>query len=496
VVLRRHLPRVLIALAASGAALLAAVRAPEVAATASGPARPVTVRVLGINDLHGHLDPTDLAGRAAGGVAWLASWLDRRSADGTPTIRVTAGDSPGASPLISAHFRDQPAIEALNLMHFDVGAVGNHDFDEGPAEMLRLVRGGGGFVGADFPYVAANALDADTGRPILPPYVVLERAGVRIGFIGVTTRASARWLLPRYASQLRFADISDTVNRYARELQDQGVQSIVVLAHAGGVQESAESATGEIVDETREMSDAVDVVVSGHTHTVIDLHVGHKLVTQAAAFGTAFDQIDMTIDPRTADVVDARADIVRTWNDAPGLRPDARLAAMVEGYRARLGELATRTLAYAPEPIARMPGDGSPNRLGDLVAESERAAAHADIAFVAPDWVRADLPAGRLTYADLFEVQPFGNELIRMTMTGADVQAVIDQQQEPGQPLLIASGLPERIDPRADYTVVACDFLASGGEGFSAFMRGRDRTAAGKDIDALVDYAERLLPAP
>ncbi|MFL5839334.1 MAG: bifunctional metallophosphatase/5'-nucleotidase [Thermoleophilaceae bacterium] len=494
--LRRHLPRALIALAASGAALLAAVRAPEVGATASGPARLVHVRVLGINDLHGHLDPTDVGSRAAGGVAWLASWLDSRSADGTPTIRVTAGDSPGASPLISAHFHDQPAVEALNLMHFDVGTVGNHDFDEGPAEMLRLVRGGDGFAGADFPYVGANALDADTGRPVLPPYVVVERAGVRIGFIGVTTRASARWLLPRYASQLRFADISDTVNRYARELQDQGVQSIVVLAHAGGVQESAEAATGEIVDETREMSDAVDVVVSGHTHTVIDLHVAHKLVTQAAAFGTAFDQIDMTIDPRTADVVSARADIVRTWDDAPGIRPDPLLAAMVEGYRDRLGELVTRTVAYAPEPIMRTPGEDSPNRLGTMVADSERAAAHADIAFVAPAWVRADLPAGRLTYADLFEVQPFGDELIRMTMSGGDLQAVLDEQHTPGQPLLIASGLPQEIDPRANYTVVVCDFLASGGEGFSGFTRGRERAAAGKDIDALVDYAERLLPPP
>jgi 5'-nucleotidase len=496
VVLRRHLPRTLVALAASGAALLAAVRAPEVGATASGPAQPVHVRILGINDLHGHLDPTDLGGRSAGGVAWLASWLDSRSPDGTPTIRVTAGDSPGASPLISAHFHDEPAVEALNLMHFDVGTVGNHDFDEGPAEMLRLVGGGGGFAGADFPYIAANALDADTGRPVLPPYVVVERAGVRIGFIGVTTRASARWLLPRYASQLRFADISETVNRYARELQAQGVQSIVVLAHAGGVQESAVAGSGEIVDETREMSDAVDAVVSGHTHTVIDLNVGHKLVTQAASFGTAFDQIDLTIDPRTADVVKARAQIVRTWDDAPGIRPDPRLAAMVEGYRDRLGDLATQTLAYAPEPITRAPGQGSPNRLGTLVAESERSAAHADIAFVAPDWVRADLPAGRLSYADLFEVQPFGNELIRMTMSGADLQAVLDQQRAPGQPLLIAGGLPQTIDPGADYTVVACDFLASGGEGFSAFTRGRDRTPAGKDIDALVAYAERLLPAP
>jgi 5'-nucleotidase len=169
---------------------------------------------------------------------------------------------------------------------------------------------------------------------------------------------------------------------------------------------------------------------------------------------------------------------------------------MVEGYRDRLGELATRTLAYAPEPITRTPGAGSVNRLGTLVAESERAAAHADVGFVPPDWVRADLPAGRLTYADLFDVQPFGNELIRMTMSGSDLQAVLDEQDAPGQPRLISSGVPEQVDPGADYTVVASDFLAAGGEGFKAFRRGRDSRPAGKDIDALVAYAERVLPAP
>lgn len=495
-VLRRHLPRTLVALAATGAALLAAARAPEVGAQTSGPVRLVHVRILGINDLHGHLDPSDVGGRPAGGVAWLASYLDSRSADGTPTLRVTAGDSAGASPLISAHFHDQPTVEALNMMHFDVGTLGNHDFDEGPAEMLRMVNGGDGFTGAGFPYVAANALDAATGRSLLPPYVVLERAGVRIGFIGVTTRASSRWLLPQYASRLRFADISDTVNRYARELKAQGVQTIVVLAHAGGVQESADAASGEIIDETRQMTDAVDVVVSGHTHTLINVRVGHKLVTQAQCYGMAFDQIELTIDRRTDDVVDAAADVVRTSNDAEGLKPDPALAAMVDRYRARLGELATRPVAFAPEPITRAPGDGSANRLGAIVADSERAAAHADVAFVAPDWVRADLPAGRLTYADLFDVQPFGEDLVRMTMSGASLQAVLDRQNDPGEPELIASGLPNPIDPDADYTVVASEFLAAGGEGFSAFARGRDRTREGKDIDALVDYAERIWPLP
>lgn len=441
------------------------------------------VRILGINDLHGHLDPSKVGDRAAGGVAWLSSWLDGRSR-GVPAIRVTAGDSPGASPLISAHFQDRPTVEALNLMHFDVGTLGNHDFDKGPDEMERLVGVAG------FPYVSANVLDARTGRPLLSPYVVEERAGVKIGFIGVTTPSSRRWLMPEYQRRLRFADISDTVNRYATELSAQGVHAIVVLAHAGGAQETESTGSGEIVGETEQMSDEVDAVVAGHTHTLMNLRVGHKLVTQAVSFGTAFDQLDLWIDRESDDVVEAAADVPRTWDDE--VVPDPRVAAMVSGYRAQLGDLATRPVASAPEPTRRAPGPDGRNELGWLVAESQRRVAHADMAFVPPDWVRSDLPAGALTYADLFEVQPFGNEVVRMRMKGRDLQAVLDSQERPGQPELVSAGLPEQIDPDASYVVAASNFLAAGGEGFDAFRRGTRREVVGNDIDALVAlFAER-----
>jgi 5'-nucleotidase len=166
---------------------------------------------------------------------------------------------------------------------------------------------------------------------------------------------------------------------------------------------------------------------------------------------------------------------------------------MVERYRARLGDLATRQIAFASAPITRQPGPDGTSALGRLVADSERAAAHAQIAFVPPDWIRADLPAGALTYSDLFDVQPFGNELIRMQMSGADLQAVLDQQDVPGQPTLIATGLPAQIEPGVDYSVVAGEFLAAGGEGFSAMTRGTDRRPVGKDVDALAAYAASLL---
>lgn len=482
--LRRQWPRALVAFAATTAALLSATRAPDVGASETGgPAGAVRVRILGINDLHGHLDPTTIGDRRAGGVAWLSSWLDSAST-GVPAIRVTAGDSPGASPLISGWFRDRPVIEALELMRFDVATVGNHDFDEGPDEMERLA----GLAG--FPYTGANVVDSATGQPLLRPYVVVERAGVKVGFIGVTTPSSARWLMPEYARRLDFEDISDAVNRYAPELEARGVHAIVVLAHAGGVQSSDTGAEGEIVDETRQMTDAVDVVVAGHTHTLMNVRVGHKLVTQAASYGTAFDQIDLWIDPARGEVVDSSAAVPRTWNDE--VEPDARLTALVEGYRARLGDLATRSLAFAPDGIERAPGPDGPSDLGWLVAESQRRVARADMAFVPPDWVRADVAAGPVTYADLFAVQPFGNQVVRMRMSGADVATVLAEQERPGQPRLLTAGLPRRIDRDRTYVVAASDFLASGGEGFTAFTRGTDRETAGKDVDALAAFvAER-----
>lgn len=503
VLLRRHWPRALVALAATGAALLSAARAPEVGASGGIPREwrpesprlparrpaPVNVRIQGINDLHGHLEPTGQPGGGrAGGVAWLAAWMDRVSGDHTgeriPPIRVAAGDTAGASPLISARFRDEPAIEALGRMRFDVATIGNHELDAGRDEMLRLVRGGDGFAGAGFPYIAANTLDAADGELVLPPYAIVERGGVRVGFIGVTTRASGRWLLPQHAQEVRFDDLSDSVNRWVPELQARGVEAIVVLAHAGGAQETERTAAGEVVDEAREMSDAVDVVVAGHTHTLMNLRVGGKLVTQALSFGTAFDDIRLTIDPATGEVLDSGARIVRTWNR--GVQPDPELERLVDDYRARLGDLATRAIADLPAPVTRGPGADGRSPLGTLVADAQRAAVHADIALVPRDWIRADLPAGRVTYADLFDVQPFGDALVRMDMKGSDLREVLEQE-----PRLESSGVPDDIDADARYSVVANEFLASGGEGYDAFTHGTDRRRMATDIDALADYLRR-----
>src|SRR3954468_2881150 len=320
--MRRHL---LPGAAAFAAALLVALLGLNAGANTpdSKPrAGTVQIQLLGVNDFHGHLEPPqpDL-----GGAAWLGAWLNRAAgSQDDRTIRVHAGDMVGASPLISSHWHDLPTIEATNLMGFDVGTLGNHEFDEGGAEMLSLVRH------AHYPYLAANTLDRETGKPILPPYQVVERAGVKVGFIGVTTTDTPYFLLSQFARQFRWADLSDTVNRYVPVLQRQGVQAIVVLAHAGAFQHG-DDADGEIVDEARQMDPAVDVVVAGHTHSRLDLDVGGKLVVEGLSYGVAFDRVTMTVDRASGDVVSKSALVMPPRHD--GIEPDRDLAALVDSYR-------------------------------------------------------------------------------------------------------------------------------------------------------------------
>src|ERR671915_425750 len=231
---RRHL---LPGAAAFAAALLVALLglnagADPPAETTQKRERFVDLQLLGVNDFHGPLEPPE---PGLGGVAWLGAWLDRAAASHPDrTIRVHAGDMVGASPLVSSHFHDEPTIEATNRMDFDVGTLGNHEFDEGGAEALRLVRR------ARYPYVAANTVSAETGEPILPPYEIVERAGVRVGFIGVTTIDTPFFLLSEFARAYRWLDLSDSVNRWVPELRRRGVEAIVVLAHAGAFEEGAE----------------------------------------------------------------------------------------------------------------------------------------------------------------------------------------------------------------------------------------------------------------
>ena len=405
---------------------------------------PVELQLLGVNDFHGHLEPPE---PGLGGAAWLGAHLNQAARSHPDrTIRVHAGDMIGASPFISSHFHDEPTIEATNMMGFDVGAVGNHEFDEGGDELLRVLQG------SRYPWLAANTVDPESGATLLPPYQVIERAGVRVGFIGVTTDETPTWLLPEFKRDHRFLDISDTVNRWVPELRASGVEAIVVLAHSGAFQKG-DLAAGEIADETVQMDDAVDVVVAGHTHSQLNFTVDGKLVVESFAYGTGYDRVRISVDRVTGDVVAKSADLGTMTHARTA--PDPELANFVAGYASRLAPLGDRVVGELDEEL-------DSDALGELVADAQRAFAGADVAFVNGGNTRQPgMDAGEVTYAEAFLVHVYEHPIVRMTMRGRDVLAVWRSR---GPVDLYESGLGA-VRPEGTYTVAANAVLAVGKRG-------------------------------
>jgi 5'-nucleotidase len=361
------------------------------------------------------------------------------------------------------------------------------------SSLLRRVR---------FPYVAANVADLE-GKLRIPPYRIVERAGARVGFIGVTTNTATRYLLPRDARRFRFLDMSDAVNRWVPELRRRGVEAIVVLAHSGAFQDGGAGAraSGEIVDETRQMSDAVDVVVAGHTHSYLNTRVGGKLLVQAYSYGNAYDRVEMTVDRRTDDVVASSADIRRTWHK--GLAPDRTVAAVVRKYARRVHPVAFRVVTTADHGLSQDRGD-----LGRVVANAQRTLAHVDIGVVNPGNMRDSLRAGPVTYGDLCAIEAYGHPVMRLWLRGADLPALLAQQwSAAGTTRLYTSGIRylhegsritrvtdehgRELDPEKLYSVAANELIATGSR-FSVLRdRGQRKRTVGTDVQALTAYLER-----
>lgn len=517
----------------------------------------VRLKILGINDFHGQLSTgRQVANRPVGGAAVLASYLAdaaRQSRNGA--IIVHAGDHVGASPPNSALLQDEPSISFLNMLanahcryngRSDarcnlVGTLGNHEFDEGVQELRRLIDGGthpqGPYLerpyrGARFPYICANVLDAHNGEPLLPPYVIKRVRGLPIGFVGAVLKETPSIVTPAGVAGLRFVDEADAINRYVTELKARGVAAIVVLIHQGARQTSYSGPTvpapqvlqGAIADIVTRLDSEVDVVVTGHAHgftNALVQNAGGKpiLVTQAFSAGTAYADIDLAIDPASRDIVEKSARIVTTWGDSgPGLTPHAPVERLVAQADAVVAPLVNRIVAVAGSAITRRETSAGESALGNLIADAQRAAMDSDFAFMNPGGIRADIDVGEITWGELFAVQPFSNDLVRMELSGAQIIALLEQQWA-GQPfarILKVSGLSyvwdnarpigsrivaaqdaagRPIDPALRYRVTVNSFLASGGDNFSILTEGTQRVVGPVDLDALTAYLERL-PQP
>src|ERR1700755_2465491 len=315
-------------------AFISAVLAATLPASAQTVA-PVELRILAINDFHGYLrppragirinDPEDRSKKvvvAAGGAETMASLVKQLREGHKNTIFVAAGDLIGASPFLSAMFHDEPTIESLSMMRLEIASVGNHEFDEGKDELLRMQNGGchpvdkcqgpHPFLGAKFHYLAASTIDKSTGKTIFPPYEIREFQGIPVAFIGLTLKGTPGIVSPVGVAGLEFKDEADTVNALVPELKARGVEAIVVLIHQGGFPtgdyNECPGISGPIVDIVKKLDRAVDLVISGHTHQAYICEIDHRLVTSGDRYGTLVTAIDVKLDPATRDIVSANAD--------------------------------------------------------------------------------------------------------------------------------------------------------------------------------------------
>ncbi|MFJ1664074.1 bifunctional UDP-sugar hydrolase/5'-nucleotidase [Streptomyces violaceoruber] len=530
-----------------------------------GQGRYQDVQLLSFNDLHGNLEPpAGSSGRVtevqpdgttktidAGGVEYLATHLREARKGNRYSITAAGGDMVGASPLLSGLFHDEPTVEALNKLDLDVTSVGNHEFDEGAKELARLQNGGchptegcysdKEFKGADYPYLAANVLDEKTGKPLLKPYWVWKQRGVKVGFIGVTLEGTPDIVSAEGVKGLKFEDEVETINKYAKELQRQGVKSIVALIHEGGFPASSsynydcdspgagDGISGPIVDIAKNITPQVDALVTGHTHnayvcTIPDPAGNPRMVTSASSFGRLYTDTTLTYDRRTGDI--ARTSVKSAnhvvTRDVPKAPDMTRLIAKWSTLAAPIGN---RPIGYVSADINR---DGTESPLGDLIADAQFAYGEAqdpetDLALMNPGGIRAPLTYtasgaegdGVVTYAEGFTVQPFANTVNLKDYTGAQlIQVLKEQVSGPNEAapkiLQVSSGLTytldltrsgadrvvtdsirlngAAIDPTATYRVASNSFLAGGGDGFTTLGEGTNERVGADDLAAFEQY--------
>ena len=527
------------------AALLAGCALPP-AAVPPAPAATVKVQILAINDFHGNLkppldgiriqDPANPGKRiniAAGGAEYLATQVALLRARNANHVFVAAGDLIGASPLLSALFHDEPTVEALSLMGLEASAVGNHEFDKGATELLRMQRGGCSpvagckgpkpFKGAGYQYLAASTVVEATGQTLLPAYHVKTFEGVPVAFIGLTLKGTPGIVVPAGVAGLRFDDEAETVNRLVPGLRTQGIEAIVVLIHEGGIPvgdyNECPGISGPIVDIVKKLDKAVDLVISGHTHRAYNCRIDGRLVTSGDKYGTIVTAIDLVLDRQTRDVVSAQAENHIVRNATLAKAPEQ--TALIAQYEQLAGPLTQRVVGRIAAALPRDSNPAGESALGQVVADAQLAATRdvgAQIALMNPGGIRAALalPAdGLLRYEDLFSVQPFYNNLVTMTLTGAQILQLLEQQwtgqvsarllqvsqgfaytwdaaRPLGQRLVPGSATLDRkpLDPAASYRVTVNSFLAGGGDSFPALKAGTDRRTGMMDVDALERYVQ------
>ncbi|WP_027461339.1 bifunctional metallophosphatase/5'-nucleotidase [Deinococcus murrayi] len=534
-------------------------------------ADPVNVTVVGVNDFHGNLlptsftipDPNDRTKTQriqAGGIEAIGGILGEIRKTNPNTVFVGVGDMTGASPLISGLLRDEPTIKALTELGMKVNVLGNHEFDYGLAELQRFQKGGcasndpsrackfeNAFAGAGFTYIAANVVDEKTGARVFPAYKLVKVGGANVAFVGAVLKDTPSVVTPSGVAGLRFEDEAAAINRVIPALKFAGADAIVALVHQGGqVSDSSETfdvadcktLSGPIVDIAKALDPAVSAVMTGHTHRGYNCRVPgpdgrERIVIQGDALGHLLQRLDLKIDTVNNRVLEVSGQNVLV--NAATAPKDPAMTALVQKAKDITDPIAKQTVAtLGTEQITLAQNAAGESALGDVIADAQLAATRAPekggavIAFMNPGGIRADLPATpnpsrTVSYGDIFAVQPFGNTLTVITLTGAQIKAVLEQQFDNPSPgrnriLQVSQGFAytwdnskpkgskvvsmtlngQPIDPAANYRVTVNSFLADGGDNFTVFAQGTNRTGGDLDLDAFQNYlkASTVTPGP
>lgn len=583
----RPAARALFALCA--AAAVAGCATPPSTALAS--AAPVTVRLIAFNDFHGNLEATagltlpwpDPANKEkairlhAGGAAHLAGTVKALREGATNSVVISSGDLIGGTPLISALFFHESTVDIANRIGVDIAIPGNHEFDAGRAELLRVMGGGcrenkpdalfvscpleGTYAGAKFPHFAANIVSAD-GKLLFPASVVRQVGGVKIGFIGAVTRTTPNIVVPSGVVGLRFTEEAEAINAEAARLKAQGVNALVAVIHEGGDtgtpglplewnDAGCPNPRGAIFNIAKRITADVDLIFSAHTHQGYRCVVDGRPIMQATALGRGVSVADVVIDGNTGEIDRARTvhrnlPVFNERSDAAlraailAAEPEPwasalRKAAPVPEVTARVAAFAAAAAPRAQKQVGRIGGNfdrsaRTDSSAGRLIADAQWLATRAldrgaaQFALMNPGGVRADLrcaaaPPCNVTYGEAFTVQPFGNNLVVMTLSGSQLKQLLEDQQRAGRAapsfLIPSSTLTYRwlakneygqrvadvriggqpLDLAAEYRFTVNSFLADGGDGASQLVQGRNRLGGELDIDALAALLQTT-PAP
>jgi 5'-nucleotidase len=515
----------------------------------------VELQILAFNDFHGQIEPpsgneilyynaSNYPFRAElGGAAYLATLIKGLKATNPNTVIVSAGDCIGASPLVSALYHDEAAVEVLSKIGLEYSAAGNHEFDEGVSELQRMQYGcchqedgcqdGDRFVGAGYYYLTANVVNNSTNSTLFAPYVVREIEGIPVAFIGVSLKDTPTVVTQSGIKGFSFLDEADSINATVKKLKEEGIKTIIVLIHNGGEQEGLPSEnlnlSGPITDIVKRSDKEVDVFVTGHTHDAYVSNVDGHLMTQAGSKGKFLTDIDLLISKDTGDVLQAKGKNVPVTRDVP---MDADISAIINKYSALEEASTQQVIGSISSDILRNQCDSGESALGDVVADSQLNSAKEEgavVAFMNPGGIRTDLiyeesedeGEGNVTYGEAFSVQPFGNDIYILNLTGQQIDELLEEQFDnpnvgKNSILQVSSGFSytwnvsapigqkvdindikineSAIDPEKSYCVAANGFLADGGDNFRVFKAGANRAYVINDLDAFLKYFKAFSP--